>query len=282
MTATRDLEGKTILITGATSGVGLVSARVLGGRGAHVVLAVRNPKKAEPVKAELDAAGGSSEILEVDLSNLSSVRAAGERYAATDRPLDVLLNNAGIAGTRGLTPDGFEVAFGTNHLGPFLLTEKLLPLVRKAPQGRIVNVSSVGHYRVRAIEWDALRRPTAHRTGLHEYQVSKLCNVLHAKELARRLAGTKVTTYSLHPGVVATDVWRNVPWPFGWAMKQFMITPEEGARTQLRCASDPSLASETGLYYDKSRPKEPSALSKDEALAKELWVRSEEWVRAFL
>jgi NAD(P)-dependent dehydrogenase (short-subunit alcohol dehydrogenase family) len=163
-----------------------------------------------------------------------------------------------------------------------LLTEKLLPLLRASAQGRVVIVASEAHYRVRTIDWDTLRKPTASTTGFAEYSVSKLCNVLHGAELARRLEGSKVTTYSLHPGVVATDVWRNVPSPIAWIIKRFMLTAEEGARTQLRCATAAELASETGLYYDKERPREPSRLAKDPALARALWEKSSEWVQRFL
>jgi NAD(P)-dependent dehydrogenase (short-subunit alcohol dehydrogenase family) len=278
----RDLEAKTILITGATSGVGLVSARECAARGAHVVLAVRSPAKAQPVVDEITRGGGACSLLEVDVSDLSSVRAAADKYLATGRALDVLMNNAGMAGQRGLSKDGFELAFATNHLGHFLLTEKLLPLLKAAPQGRIVNVASKAHYRAKGIDWDALRKPTVSQIAMDEYSVSKLCNVLHAKELVERLKDTKVTTYSLHPGVVATDVWRSVPSPIAWLMKRFMLTSEEGARTQMRCATAPEVARETGLYYDKEKPCEPSRLAKDPALAIELRDKSMAWVEAFL
>ncbi|MBL8683300.1 MAG: SDR family oxidoreductase [Myxococcales bacterium] len=278
----RDLEGKTFMVTGATSGVGLVTVQQLAARGAYVVLAVRSASKAAPVVEELRSKGGACEVLAVDVSDLSSVRTAADQYLASGRALDVLVNNAGMAGQRGLSKDGFELTFATNHLGHFLLTEKLLPLLKASAQGRLVNVSSEAHYRPKGIDWDALRKPTSSTTGMAEYGVSKLCNVLHAAELARRVEGTKITTYSLHPGVVATDVWRSIPSPFAWLMKRFMLTAEEGARTQIKCATDPALASETGLYYDKERTREPSKISKDPALARELWTRSEAWVAPFL
>lgn len=247
-----------------------------------MVLAVRSPAKAQPVVDEITRAGGACSLLEVDVSDLSSVRAAADKYLATGRALDVLMNNAGMAGQRGLSKDGFELTFATNHLGHFLLTEKLLPLLKAAPQGRIVNVASEAHYRAKGIDWDALRKPTVSKIGMDEYGVSKLCNVLHAKELVERLKDTKVTTYSLHPGVVATDVWRSVPSPIAWLMKRFMLTSEEGARTQMRCATAPELARETGLYYDKEKPREPSRLAKDPALAIALRDKSMGWVESFL
>jgi NAD(P)-dependent dehydrogenase (short-subunit alcohol dehydrogenase family) len=278
----KELHEKTILVTGASSGVGLVSAKQLAARGAHVVLAVRNRAKCEPVKADIERDGGSCEILELDTSDLASVKSAADRFLASGRALDVLMNNAGQAGARGISKDGFELTFATNHLGHFLLTEKLLPLLKAAPQGRVVNVSSKSHYQAKAIDWDALRKPSTSVTGLPEYEVSKLCNVLHAKELARRLEGTKVTTYSLHPGVVATDAWRQIPGPIAWLMKRFMITSEDGAKTQIRCAAAPELATETGLYYDSEKPRTPSKLARDEALARELWDKSAAWVAPFL
>jgi retinol dehydrogenase-12 len=279
---TKDLAGMTMMITGASSGVGLVSAKVLAARGAHVVLAVRNETKAQPVKQEIEAAGGTAETLAIDTSSLGSVRDAANRYLDSGKKLDVLLNNAGQAGARGLTKDGFELTFATNHLGHFLLTEKLLPRLTAAPQGRVVNVSSKAHYDAKKLDWDLLQRSTVAITGLPEYEVSKLCNVLHAKQLAKNLAGTRITTYAVHPGVVATEAWRQIPRPVAWLMKRFMITVEDGAKTQVHCAASASAGKETGLYYDLEKPKEPSALAQDPALARELWDRSTGWVAPFL
>lgn len=193
--------------------------------------------------------------------------------------IDVLVNNAGIAGLRGETKDGFELTFGTNHLGPWLFTETLLPLITRAEQGRIVNVSSEAHYRAKRIDWDALRKPTAHTTGLPEYSVSKLCNVLHANELARRLAADGVTTYSVHPGGVASDIWQRRLGRFAVLLRPFLISNEQGARTQVRCATEPSLSAQSGLYYEKERTTEPNPLAHDVALQDELRRRSEAWTR---
>jgi NAD(P)-dependent dehydrogenase (short-subunit alcohol dehydrogenase family) len=132
---------------------------------------------------------------------------------------------------------------------------------------------------VSGIDWDAVRRPTRTRTGLPEYGVSKLANVLFSAELGRRLAGSGVGTYSLHPGVVASDVWRTVPWPLRALMKLGMISTDEGARTSLYCATSPAVAEQTGLYYDRCAPRTPSTAARDPLLAAELWRRSEEWVR---
>lgn len=279
MTA-RDLEGRTILITGSNTGIGRSTALALASRGASLYLAGRSKERMQPVLDEIRAAGNERVVyLPLDLGDLASVRACAERFLATGDPLHVLINNAGLAGRRGLTKDGFEITFGTNHLGPFLLTELLLERLKQSAPSRIVNVSSRGHYRAGRIEFAALTRPTATRAGLREYNVSKLCNVLHAKELARRLKGTRVTTYSLHPGVIASDVWREVPWPLRSLMKSFMKSNDEGAATSIWCATALELAEQTGRYYDDCREKEPSALAKNEALAQELWQRSVDWSR---
>jgi NAD(P)-dependent dehydrogenase (short-subunit alcohol dehydrogenase family) len=278
-----DLAGRTILITGANTGIGRQTALALGRRGATLYLAGRSEARTRPVVEEVRASGNDAvAFLPLDLADLSSVRACAEAFLARERSLDVLLNNAGLAGHRGLTKDGFERTFGVNHLGHFLLTERLLGALEAADASRVVNVSSKAHYRADGIDWDALRRPTATTTGLHEYQVSKLCNVLHAKELARRLEGRgvrTVRTYALHPGVIASDVWRRVPWPIRPVMKAFMKSSEEGAATSIHCATAPELADHTGRYYDDCAEKAPSALADDAALAAELWERSVEWTR---
>lgn len=286
---TKDLSGKTFLVTGANTGIGRATVEALGARGAsRILIAARSKEKTEPVLAELRGMGVEAEHVALDLGDLASVRRAGDDVLARDWTIDALINNAGVAGIQGLTKDGFEITFGTNHLGPYLFTEKVLPLVKRAKQGRIVNVSSEGHYRHRAyrpgqvFDWDAMRKPTPTVTALPQYFVSKLCNVLHAKELARRLSGTGVTTYSLHPGGVASDIWERRTKLLAMLIKPFLLTNEQGARTQVRCATDPALARESGLYYDKERPKEPSKLANDVAAQDELDRRCREWVAPFL
>jgi NAD(P)-dependent dehydrogenase (short-subunit alcohol dehydrogenase family) len=274
----QDLSGKTILITGANTGIGRATAVALARRGAGLFLAGRSEERMQPVLDELRGAGHSDvTYLPLDLDDLASVRGCAERFLATGRPLHVLIDNAGMAGQSGLTKDGFEKTFGVNHLGHFLLTELLLPRLKESAPSRVVIVASRAHYRVKKIDWEALRRPTATKSGFPEYGVSKLCNVLHARALAKRLEGTGVTTYSLHPGVVASDVWREVPWPFRSLIKVFMISNEDGAKTSIRCATAPELAKQSGLYYDDEKEKKPSKLALDDALADELYRRSLEW-----
>jgi len=276
----QDLAHKTFIVTGANTGIGKVTAKQLAQRGAHVVLACRSKDKAAAVLEEIqrDTGTTSAEYVPLDLGDLASVRACAEAIAARGTPIHGLINNAGMAGAKGLTRDGFELTWGVNHLGPYLFTRLLLDRVKQAGRARIVNVASASHYNATGIDWDALKQPTRSSTGMREYAVSKLSNVLFAKELARRLDGTGVTTYALHPGVVATDVWRRVPGPLRWLIKRFMITPEQGAVASLRCATDPELGGQTGRYYDVGgTEREPSKLADDAELAKALWTRSAEW-----
>ena len=282
MTATQpDQTGRTVLVTGATSGIGLVTARELASRGATVYITARSADKGRRALDQLAAATGSERLhaLELELGELDSVRACADAFLATGEPLHVLVNNAGLAGQRGITPSGFELAFGTNHVGPFLLTELLTErLVQSAP-ARVVNVASAGHFQAPGIDYEGVRRRTKVRTGFPEYCVSKLANVLHATELGRRLDGTGVTTYSLHPGTVATDIWRKVPWPVRILMKRRMDSPEDGARTSLYCATAPELADRSGRYYDSCEERTPSEIVTPQ-LGVELWERSVEWVAA--
>lgn len=274
-----DLDGRTFLVTGANTGIGRETVRALAHRGARVFLAGRSEAKTLPVIDEIASETGNSalEFISLDLGDLDSVRACADQFLSSGEPLHVLINNAGLAGQRGMTESGFERAFGTNYVGPFLLTGLLLERLRESAPARIVNLSSIGHYRAKGIDYDAVRRPSKSLTGLPEYAVSKLGNVLHAQELARRLQGEGVTTYSLHPGAIASDVWRRVPWPVRPLITRRMESPAQGARTSLYCATSSELAAESGHYYDDCRRKEPSAVATPE-LAAELWDRSIAWV----
>lgn len=274
-----DLNGKTFLVTGANSGIGRETARGLAGRGASVVFAGRSEEKTRPVIEQIAAHTGhqSLRFLPLDLGDLDSVSRCAAGFLATGEPLHGLINNAGLAGQRGLTPSGFELAFGTDYIGPFLLTALLLQRLKESRPARIVNVASVAHYDAPGIDFEAVRRPTKSLTGMREYSVAKLANVLHAQELARQLDGTGVTSYALHPGVIASDIWRRVPWPVRPLMKRRMSSPEQGAQTSLYCTTAPELAADSGHYYDDCRRKEPSARATAE-LGAELWARSAEWV----
>jgi retinol dehydrogenase-12 len=281
-TDTTSLNGRNVFITGANTGIGRVTARALAQRGAKVFVASKSKERTQALIDEVNAIPGAEPIvwLALDLGDLASVRRCAAEFLARDVPLHILINNAGLAGTRGQTKDGFELAFGVNHLGHFLLTQLLLERVVQSAPARIVTVSSRAHARCKAIQWDGLRKHTATTTAIAEYGQSKLANLLFSTELSRRLQGTGVTTYSLHPGVVATEVWRHVPWFLRPLLKlSGMITAEEGALTTLHCATAPALASESGLYYDRCKPRTPSTQGQDAALAKTLWERSEAFVQ---
>lgn len=279
MSDARPLADRTCLVTGANTGIGRVTAVELARRGAHVILACRTRDKAKPVVEEITRQGGAADVVEIDLASLASVRTAAAAVLARDLPLHLLVNNAGIAGTRGLTADGFELHFGVNHLGHFLLTNLLLERIRQSAPARIVVVASAAHYRARGIDFEAVRQKTRALTGWPEYSVSKLANVLFSAELARRLEGTGVSTYAVHPGVVASDLWRRLPWPIRPLIQMRMLTNEEGALTTLHCCTAPAAQSQTGLYWDRSAPRKPSRIARDTELARTLWDRSVEWVR---
>ncbi len=273
-----ELQGKTFLITGANTGIGKETARGLASRGAKLFMAGRSEEKTRPVMEEIAQQTGNDqlEFLPLDLGELDSVRACAQAFLDRDEPLHGLINNAGLAGQQGMTPSGFELAFGTNHVGPFLFTNLLLERIRASAPARIVIVASEGHYRAKGIDYEAVRKPTQTRTAFPEYCVSKLANVLHAQELGRRLMGTGVTTYSLHPGAVASDIWRSVPWPIRPLIKLTMKSTADGAKTSLYCATSPDVAEQTGQYYDDCERKEPNQVATP-ALAQELWERSEAW-----
>ncbi|HEX4833678.1 MAG TPA: SDR family NAD(P)-dependent oxidoreductase [Trebonia sp.] len=273
--------GRTFLVTGGNAGIGQATATALAQAGGRVVIACRDPARGQAAVTAIGAASGSGEVslLRLDLSSLDSVRACAGAFLARDEPLHVLVNNAGIAGRRGVTADGFELTFGVNHLGHFALTMLLLDrLTASGPGARVVNVSSEVHYRAPGIDFGKLRRKTASLLGLREYAVSKLCNVLFAQELARRLGGpgAGVTTYALHPGVVASEIWRRVPWPARALMTRNMLTNQEGAATSLHCATSPAAGAESGLFYDKCQVVAPSPVATGQ-LAERLWERSAEW-----
>jgi NAD(P)-dependent dehydrogenase (short-subunit alcohol dehydrogenase family) len=274
----QDLAGRTFLVTGANSGIGQITATRLAERGAQVFLGCRDGAKGEAIAAPLRAAGAKVEVLPFDLADLASVRQAAATFVARGLPLHGLINNAGLAGTRALTRDGFELTFGVNHLGHFLLTRLLETRLREGAPARVVNLSSQAHRRAKGIDFAALREPARSRTALYEYAVSKLANVLFTRELARRWAGSGVTAYAVHPGVVATGIWRRLPGPLRWLVTRFMITPEEGARTTIFCATAPELASVSGRYYDHERESTPSRVAQDDALAVRLWNESEKMV----
>ena len=269
---------RTVVVTGANTGIGLATASALAGQGWRVFVACRSEGKGAAAVASIKAATGNDAVflLPLDLADLSSVRTCADAFLARGEALHVLINNAGVGGRRGLTKQGFELMFGVNHLGHFLLTQLLLERLTSSGPARVVTVASDAHYSAPGIDWDALRRPARGITGLGEYAVSKLCNVLFSQELARRTEGTGVHSYALHPGVVASDIWRRVPWPVRPLVTRRMLTVDQGAQTSLYCATSPSVAGDSGRFYDKCALREVSEVATPE-LGRALWERSEAW-----
>ena len=275
-----ELSGRTFLVTGGNTGIGRATVTELARRGGRVWVASRSAAKGEAAVAGVKAATGNESVffLPLDLADLDSVRACAVAFLATGEPLHVLVNNAGVAGRRGLTRQGFELMFGVNHLGHFALTSALLGRLTASAPARVVTVSSDAHYSAPGIDFSALRRPARGITGMREYAVSKLGNVLFSAELARQTAGTGVRSYALHPGVVASDMWRRVPWPVRPLVTRRMLSVTEGAQTSLYCATSaaPEVAQASGQFYDRCAPRAASAVATPE-LARVLWERSQAW-----
>jgi NAD(P)-dependent dehydrogenase (short-subunit alcohol dehydrogenase family) len=275
---------KTILLTGATSGIGLEASVVLAKEGHRVVMVGRDAAKTAACVAQVKARSGAAQVesLRCDFASQASVRALAASFRERFDRLDVLVNNAGtVFNERGQTVDGVENTFAVNYLSPFLLTQLLLDLLVKSAPARVVVVASTGHYRGTM----NLEDPGFSRGGysiMGAYGRSKLGNVMMTRVLARRLAGQGVTVNALHPGVVATNIWGGAP---GWSQpllalgkRLFMISPEEGGRTITYLATSPEVEGQTGLYFEKNTPRTPSALARDEALCEQLWDKSLQWL----
>ncbi len=265
---------KTILITGATSGIGLESAQQLAADGNRLVLVGRNPEKLADT-AELVRSAGAADVdtLECDFASQSSVRQLAKAVLAAYDRLDVLANNAGgYHKTRIETEDGIEATFAVNHLGGFLLTELLTDLMVRSAPSRIVFTASVMHFGA-TMDFADLGFRQGY-SGEKAYSRSKLANVLYARALARRLEGTGVAVNAFHPGAVATGIWDSMPWfgqPFvAVAKRLFMITAAEGGRALSYLAADPEVAAVSGHYFQNNRVKTPSRLAQDAAVGQQL------------
>jgi retinol dehydrogenase-12 len=277
---------KVALITGASSGIGRITALELLKLGWHVVAAVRNSSVRDSLLLQLkqEASDPSNlSLINLDLSDLFSVQQCAREFLKTGLPLHALILNAGVAGQRGATVQGFELAFGVNHLGHFLLNELLIDHLCKSDDARVVTVASRAHRHATAgIDWERVQRPTRSILGIQEYAVSKLANIWFSNHLSRRLTGTGVSTYALHPGVVRTGIWRYAP---GWTKPILALRPmldeTEGARTTLHCVLH-APQSETGLYYVNSSFAKPSSIAYSLDDAATLWSKSQYFCRMFL
>ncbi len=282
MNSEASMSGKTCLVTGATSGIGQVTARELASQGASVVIVGRNPEKSAHTVASIrrDTGNAAVEALIGDLSRQDDVRRVADEFLARWERLDVLVNNAGaVFAKRQLSADGIEMTFALNHLAYFLLTSLVLDRVKDAA-GRIVVVSSQAHHYTLGIDYENLTGPRGH-AGFRAYAQSKLANILFTRELARRLENTGVTVNALHPGVVATNIlggngvsgifWRLL-------VKPFLIGPDKGAETSVYLATSPEVQGITGGYYLQKQPARVSRAAEDGEAARKLWAFSEEIV----
>ena len=279
------LDGKTVIVTGANTGIGKETALDLAGRGARVILACRNVPKAQQVAEEILKKTGSNKVIvkELDLASLKSVRSFAHDINETEDRLDILINNAGVMRCPyWKTEDGFEMQFGVNHLGHFLLTNLLLGLLQRSQPSRIINVSSLAHTRGK-IRFDDLQSEQDYHPG-QAYSQSKLANVLFTRELSKKLDDTDVIVTSLHPGVVKTELGRHLSLaksilariifsPLVWLIFK---TPWQGAQTTIHCAVSDDV--ESGLYYSDCKPKEVAEQGRDDAVAKKLWEVSADLV----
>ena len=270
------MDGKRVLITGATGGIGRITARALAKAGADVILVGRTPEKGRDAVAEIarQTDGERASFIRADLSVQAEVRRLGDQVAAQWDRLDVLINNAGaMFGRRQESADGIEMTLAVNHLAYCLLTRLLFERLRAAGPARIVNVASGAHRRGR-IRLDDLESRRRYR-GFQVYSDSKLLNVLFTYELARRIEGSGVTANCLHPGFVATDIGVAhgvVPGPI-WALitRVAAISPGDGAKTSIHLAGSPEVAGVSGKYFDKCRPVRSSTASYDRDTQRRLW-----------
>lgn len=284
--STARLDGKTVVITGANTGIGKVTALDLSKRGAKVVMLCRNVEKAEEAAEEIrKATEGEVVVHKLDLASLASVRECAEQLGNSLEKIDILINNAGIMACPEMrTTEGFEMQIGTNHFGHFLLTNLLMPQLKKAaPTARIVNVSSLAHTRGQ-MQWDDINWKETPYNAIQAYGQSKLANILFTKELARKGEGSGVNAYALHPGVINTELGRHLQDTFGplvmlWKVAMpFIKTPESGANTTIYCAVDESISDHNGRYYSDCKEKQPAPQAENIEDAKKLWEVSEQLV----
>ena len=272
------MKGKTVVITGGTSGIGEVAAEALAQMGARIVLVARSKSRAEATLARLrrSGPGAAHSVYFADLKRLAEMKRVAAEIAEREPPIDILINNAGATiGTRRLTEDGLEYTFALNHMSYFVVTEGLRERLLVSGAARIINTASAAHQGT-TLDFDDLQSSKSFR-AMDAYSCSKLCNILFTRELARRLHGTGVTVNCLHPGFVATrfaDESGGLVSRLAWLAKFFAISPAEGAQTIIYLASSPEVANVTGKYFYKSRPTNPSAPALDDRAALALWQRS--------
>lgn len=269
------MKGKICIVTGGSSGIGKATVEGLARQGATLVVACRDLDKGRAAVADIAAKvpGAELHVMRLDLASLKSVREFAKAFTDKYPRLDVLIENAGVlTRKRELTADGFEMDFGVNHLGHFLLTELLLPTLEASAPSRIVVVASAVHKGAK-LEFDNLQGEKSWRLGF--YGKSKLANMLFVRALARRLEGKGVVVNALHPGVISSELARDFPAPVRWIAKLFFKSPEQGARTSLYLATAKEAGSVSGKYFADSKETKPSPEALDDAVAEQLWLESE-------
>ena len=273
------MQGRVVVITGATSGIGQVAAERLAGMGARMVLVARDKARGEATLVRLRerAPGAAHSIHYADLSRLAEMKRVAAEIAAAEPRIGALINNAGaLFSSRHVTEDRLELTFALNHMAYFLLTHGLRERLLASAPARVVNTASDAHKRAN-LDLDDLQSANGY-SGFKAYGRSKLANILFTRDLARRLAGTGVTANCLHPGFVATRFGDQsggfVSYAIRFWKKMFAISSEEGAETLVYLASAPEVANVSGAYFYKCRPATPTKEAQDDAAAQRLWIES--------
>lgn len=273
---------KTFVVTGANTGIGYETAKALAEIGARVVITARDPERGQDALARLreETDGGNLDLQLLDLADLSSIRDAAGALAIAEERIDCLVNNAGLGHVKGgQTKDGFELLMGTNHIGTFAFTEALMPKLKETAKAhgevRVVNLSSIAYQAARRLDPHDLM-PESRPRGRDPYCESKLCNLLHAREMARRYGMAGIRAHAVHPGFVKSEFSRSSHFPGAWQAlfflsKPIQISPEKGAKTTLAAALSDDGAWQNGLYWEKEKPVQPSLPPDADKLARELW-----------
>ncbi|XP_048043943.1 dehydrogenase/reductase (SDR family) member 13 like 1 [Megalobrama amblycephala] len=285
-TGTAKLHGKTVIVTGGNTGIGKATAAAMAMRGARVILACRSKQRGEEAARELRMETGNESVIfmQLDLASQKNIRSFAENFLKAESRLDLLINNAALA-TPGRTEDGLGMILGVNHIGPFLLTNLLLERLKECAPSRVINVSSCGHD-LGTIDFECINTHKRLALGSSDgdlfraYTHSKLCNVLFTHELAKRLEGTKVTCYSLHPGSVRSELGRDInEWHTrifkAFISKIWATDPVSGAQTTLYCALQEDIEHLSGRYFSDSQLVQVKPEARDDGIAKKLWDVSE-------
>jgi len=287
----QDLRGQVVIVTGSNTGIGKETAKVLAGMGATVILANRDEARTRPVLDQIkkETKNENVEFIRLDLSDLKSVKEFADNFKRRYQKLNILINNAGVMAIpdRTETKDGFEMQFGTNHMGHFYLTTLLLDVLKKSAPSRIINVSSNGHYFTKSMDWDDLMGTKNYNMNTAYFR-SKLANVIFTRELQRRVADSNIKVVSLHPGAVTTDLARYLAERWYWKIALNLIArpifrifgknPLQGAQTTLYCALEDFDELKAGAYYTDCKVKAESPEALKEENGKKLWNISEKLI----